>query len=168
MKHESHQDNDNNGNIAWRSLAGCYKAVYAHVNSDLRRHGLTPPQYGVIRAVARSTEKALTMGEISKELLVTAADVTSIVDNLEDSNFVRRLRQTTRDRRVAKVKMTADGLRLFTRVSAAHKKRISQLMGVLSRSELYSLIRYTTKIRLRLAEKEHRSDAQPLDTLLKA
>jgi len=142
----SSQKNDSVGNIAWGSLAAAYKTVHAHINSDLRRYGLTSPQYAVLRTLGTSEEKSLPMNEIGKAMFVTFADITTIVDNLERRNYAKRTRGGE-DRRVVRVELTSEGLALFDRIFAAHRKQISELMRGLSRSELENLIAYTTKIR---------------------
>jgi MarR family 2-MHQ and catechol resistance regulon transcriptional repressor len=140
------QKNDSIGNIAWRSLAAAYRTVKFRVNSDLRRYGLTSPQYEVLRTLGASKAKSLPMNEISREMLVTFADITTIVDNLEKQNYVKRVRGGE-DRRVIRVELTAEGLVLFDKILVAHRRQISKLMRGLSRSELENLIAYTTRIR---------------------
>ncbi len=95
-------------NVAWRSLADTYKMVYSYIMSDLRQYGLTPPQYAVLRIIGISRLKQLTMSEIGKEMTVTFANITTIVDNLEKLQCVRRQRDP-RDRRLVKVELTEAG-----------------------------------------------------------
>ena len=147
------QENDSLENAAWRSLANAYKTVYTHIDSDLRQYGLTPPQYAVLRIIGRSAKKSLPMSEISREMIATFANVTTIVDNLERRQCVRRVRET-RDRRVVKVELTSEGLGLFTTIFAAHRRQIAKLMHGLTRSELQSLIDFTAKLRDTIVKRE--------------
>ena len=133
-------------NMAWRSLADTYRTVHFHIMSDLRHYGLTPPQYTVLRITGRSERGFLPMNEIGKEMIVTYANVTTIVDNLEKRGLVRRIRNTT-DRRIVNVQLTGAGSRLFGKIYSVHHKRVANLMRALSESELRSLLKFTTKIR---------------------
>lgn len=130
---------------AWRSLADCYKTIYAHVISDLRQYGLTPPQYTVLRVAGMSQSGRITMSELGKQMVVTFANVTTIVDNLERRNYARRVRDS-KDRRVIMVELTAKGNDLFRSIFRAHRKQVARLMGTLNESELTNLITYTKKV----------------------
>ncbi len=134
--------------LAWRTYAKTYRAVYAYVNSDLRQYGLTPPQYAVIRSIGTSDSGVLTMSEIGKQMVVTYANVTTVVDNLEKLDYVRRTRDSN-DRRCIMVELTPAGVRLFKKIREAHVKEIEKLMKVLSGQELENLIRYADKLRER-------------------
>ncbi len=133
-------------NTAWRSLANTYRTVYFHIMSDLRSYGLTPPQYAVLRVIGTSEKKSLPMNEIGKEMVVTYANITTIVDNLEKRNLVRRLRDSS-DRRIVNVELTHQGTKLFKKIFSAHRKQVAKLMQALNKSELRSLLAYTTRIR---------------------
>ncbi|MCL4519360.1 MAG: MarR family transcriptional regulator [Thaumarchaeota archaeon] len=143
---------------AWRNFSATYKAVYSHAMSDLRQYGLTPPQYYVLRSVGNSDQESLPMSQIARDLGVTYANVTMIVDNLEKRGYAHRLR-VPEDRRLVKVKLSTDGLRLFSRISETHRKEIASVMRALSNRELEELISLTEKIRSRL-ERSKRTSLQ--------
>jgi len=132
--------------IAWKSLAETYKTVYSFIMSDLRQYGLTPPQYTVLRLIGVSRSKNLTMSEIGKEMTVTFANITTIVDNLEKLKYVRRQRDP-KDRRLVKVELTDSGLRLYKKIFKSHRLEISKLMKVLNENELKDLIDRTDAIK---------------------
>ena len=132
-------------NSAWRSLSDTYKIVYAYIMSDLRKYGLTPPQYAVLRSIGKSRSKQLSMSEIGNEMIVTYANITTIVDNLEKGNYVLRIKDSS-DRRLVRVKLTPSGAKLFARIYTAHRKEVARLMIVLSKGELRNLMDYTSRI----------------------
>lgn len=131
---------------AWHSLADTYKIVYAKVNSDLRRYGLTQPQYSVLRSIGRSKTGSLAMSEIARELHVTYANVTLIVDNLERHNYLERIRETE-DRRIVRIELTPRGRALGSKISASHRRKVAELMNGLSTAGLKELINDTSKIK---------------------
>lgn len=136
-------------NQAWRSLAKTYKTVYFHINSDLRQYGLTPPQYAVLRTIWRTPGGLLPMNEIGKEMVVTFANITTIVDNLERQSYVKRVRDQ-QDRRIIRVKLLKDGEKLVKRIYNSHHKQIAKLLSGLKPNELKALINYTTRVRERI------------------
>jgi len=143
------EDDDSLEWRAWRSLADTYKIVHNRVNSDLRQYGLTQPQYHVLRVIGKSESGSLAMSEIGRKLLVTYADVTLIVDNLEKRNYLKRVRGS-KDRRVVRVELTPKGLALWRRIRAVHRRKVAGLMSGLSRSELKELTASADKIRARI------------------
>src|ERR1700674_4901448 len=88
-------------NSAWKSLSNTYKIVYAYIMSDLRQYGLTPPQYAVLSSIGKYRSKQLSMSEIGNEMIVTYANITTIVDNLEIRNYVVRVKDSS-DRRLVR------------------------------------------------------------------
>lgn len=133
--------------LAWRNYSKTYKAVYSYVTSDLRQYGLTPPQYAVMRYIGTSEKGVLTMSEIGKLMVVTYANVTTVVDNLEKLNYVRRTRDSN-DRRCIMVELTPSGHRLFEKIRHIHVREVEKLMKVLNQRELENLIKYTDKLRV--------------------
>ena len=133
-------------NVAWRSIADTYKMVYSYIMSDLRQYGLTPPQYTVLRLIGISRSKQLTMSEIGKEMTVTFANITTIVDNLEKLQYVRRQRDP-RDRRLVRVKLTDAGAKLFKKIFRSHRKEVAKLMKALDETQLLQLIDFTEAIK---------------------
>lgn len=133
-------------NVAWHDFADTYKMVYAYIMSDLRQYGLTPPQYTVLRIIGNSRSRQLTMSEIGKEMTVTFANITTIVDNLERLQYVRRQRDP-KDRRLVKVELTPAGSKLYKKIFRSHRKEIAKLMKVLDENQLRQLMQFTEAIR---------------------
>jgi MarR family 2-MHQ and catechol resistance regulon transcriptional repressor len=135
---------------AWRSFSETYRTVYSFINSDLRKYGLTQPQYSVLRLLGNSRSRKLMMSEIGNEMLVTFANVTTIVDNLERLGFVKRVRDPV-DRRRITVELTSAGSNTFQKIRGSHIREIEKLMGILSKRELANLTQYMKKLRKTVA-----------------
>lgn len=91
------------------------------------------------------------MNEIGRDLIVTFANITMIVDNLEKHGCLKRSRET-RDRRTVQVRLTQRGHDLWRKISEVHRNKIAELMHGLSKQELYKLISDTTKLRNEILE----------------
>jgi DNA-binding MarR family transcriptional regulator len=68
--------------------------------------GLTTPQLLVLRAVARADD--VTLGRVARDLSLSQATVTTLVDRLESGGFVTRAR-SDEDRRRVFVRLTSAG-----------------------------------------------------------
>ena len=134
--------------IAWRNISATYRKLYSYVNSDLRRYGLTPPQYAAMRLLGNSKLRKMTMSEIGNEMVVTFANVTTIVDNLEKMGYAQRVRDPV-DRRRITVRLTSSGLRTFKKIRGSHVKEIEKVMSTLNKRQLENLVFYLKKLRER-------------------
>lgn len=75
-----------------------------------RRTGLTPAQLIVMQTLRENVH--LTTGELAKEMAITQATVTSILDRLEKKDLVARERGVE-DKRKVWVSLTDDGVELM-------------------------------------------------------
>lgn len=75
-----------------------------------RRTGLTPAQLMVMQTLRENLQ--LTTGELAKEMALTQATVTSILDRLEKKDLIARQRGTE-DKRKVWVSLTDDGVELM-------------------------------------------------------
>src|SRR5713101_3606366 len=117
-----------------------------------REHGLTPSQYNILR-ILRGEGKPLPILEIASRTITVVPGITGLIDRLEQSGFVNRVRCET-DRRVIYVALTDKGAKalagLDDPLQALHKK----LMSHLSQAELRELIALLEKTRERLMADE--------------
>lgn len=144
------ESEDTIGIIAWRKISSTYRMLYSYINSDLRPYGLTPPQYTVMRIIGASGSKKVMMSDIGNNMVVTFANVTTIVDNLEKMSYVRRVRDSS-DRRRISVELTSSGNQIFTKIHDKHTKVIESIMSVLSEHDLHDLVNQLEKLKNRVA-----------------
>jgi DNA-binding MarR family transcriptional regulator len=111
-----------------------------------QEHGLSGPQYNVLRILRGHGGEGLSCCEIGAEMIHRMPDITRLVDRLEEAGWVQRWRDSA-DRRVVRVKITAEGLALLTRLDRPildlHKRQLRHL----SRDELAELNRLLVKAR---------------------
>lgn len=98
---------------------------------------LTLPQFDVLVQLARHDD-GMTSGELTRELLVTAGNVTGIVDRLEATGLVER-GPVPGDRRVVKVRLTSRGRHLAQRVIPRHRKDVGALLEGVPQGDLARL-----------------------------
>jgi DNA-binding MarR family transcriptional regulator len=114
--------------------------AHALMMREVRRRvpeDLTLPQFDVLVQLARS-EAGMTPGELTRELLVTAGNVTGIVDRLASVGMVERC-PVPEDRRAVRVRLTARGRRLMRRAIPRHRRDVGALLQRMPVQDLASL-----------------------------
>ncbi len=119
----------------WIRLLGVTRGAESHLREFLRLdHDTTLPRFDVLAALYRRRD-GVTMSELSRMLLVSNGNATTVVDRLEADGLVRRTPSET-DRRTVFVALTPAGLTLFERLAEEHEREISRLFGGLSEADL--------------------------------
>ena len=119
----------------WIRLLGVTRGAESHLREFLRLdHDTTLPRFDVLAALYRRRD-GVTMTELSRMLLVSNGNATTVVDRLESDGYVRRTPSET-DRRTVFVALTPPGVTLFERLAEEHEREISRLFGGLSEADL--------------------------------
>lgn len=119
----------------WIRLLGVTRAAEGELREFLRlRHDTTLPRFDVMAALYRRRE-GVTMGELSRMLLVSNGNATTVVDRLERDGLVRRT-PSPADRRSVHVALTPEGLARFEGLAADHEAEISRLFAGLSEADI--------------------------------
>ncbi|MBK1659421.1 MarR family winged helix-turn-helix transcriptional regulator [Paracraurococcus ruber] len=126
----------------WLRLLTCTNLIEAEIRRRLRTEfDTTLPRFDLLAQLERA-QGGLTLGEISRRMMVTGGNVTGLATRLEEEGLVER-RPDPSDRRVQRLRLTARGRRDFARQSAAHESWIAELLGGLSdrdRAALHALL----------------------------
>ena len=119
----------------WIRLLGVTRAAESQLREFLRvKHHTTLPRFDVMAALYRRRE-GVSMSELSRMLLVSNGNATTVVDRLENDGLVRRTPSET-DRRTVFVALTAEGLTQFEGLAAAHEAEVGRVFGGLSEGDL--------------------------------
>jgi DNA-binding MarR family transcriptional regulator len=136
----------------WLRLYAATSVVEREMRRFLRaRFATTLPRFDVMAALERAPD-GLTMGELSRRLMVSGGNVTSIVSGLERDGLVRR-RQPASDRRTTYVALTERGRAAFAEMARAHERWINELLADVADDDAAAL----TEL---LAELKHTSEAR--------
>jgi MarR family transcriptional regulator, 2-MHQ and catechol-resistance regulon repressor len=108
-----------------------------------RPFGLTDAQYNVLR-ILEGAREPLPQQELAKRLLVSRANVTSLIDKLEAQGLVQRC--ACEDRRVKLIQLTEQGLAFVEETFAALQRVYAALMRPFSPTEQRELHRLLTKL----------------------
>ena len=126
----------------WLRLLALTNMIEGRVRRRLRAaYGITLPRFDVM-AVLYGAQEGLSMGELSRRLMVSNGNVTGIVERLEGEGLVHR-RRRPEDRRSRLVRLTDAGREAFDAMGAEHENWIAAMLSELSEEEteqLYHLL----------------------------
>jgi MarR family 2-MHQ and catechol resistance regulon transcriptional repressor len=100
-----------NPDIHWPSaevvfnLIYTYDVVLAEVTHALARFDLTPAGFNVLKILRRAGTEGCPLGELSKLLVVSKANVTGLIDVLEKRGLIERASERS-DRRIRLARIT--------------------------------------------------------------
>ena len=136
----------------WLRLLTCSHTIEQTIAQRLRdEFGSTLPRFDMLSALDRAGDTGLTMGEVSRMLMVSNGNVTGLAQRLKADGLIEHLPGA--DRRVQRVRLTAVGRRRFAAMAAAHEHWIETLLADLTPAEADDLSRLLeqTKRSLRAA-----------------
>jgi len=128
---------------AWVRVLAVQKRSLAAIRDDLERE-MTMPRFDLLANLVRSDGQTLV--SLSRSMLVTAGNITGLVDRAARDGMVER-RADPGDRRAWRVHLTPKGQRAFRDAERRHAAKVAKLFAGLSRSELQTLIHLLDKLR---------------------
>jgi DNA-binding MarR family transcriptional regulator len=102
-------------------------------------HGITAQQYNALRILRSVRPGSLSTSALGARLVSRAADMTRLLDRLEERGFVAR-RRCDDNRRVVFVSITAGGVAIVNRLAAEVERCGRDQLGHLDRRTLRTLI----------------------------
>jgi MarR family 2-MHQ and catechol resistance regulon transcriptional repressor len=136
-------------NGTYNAIIATYKVMQRGMTKLLSEEGLTQPQFTALRVMARHGPTP--MKTLSDELLVTAANITGIVDRLESKGLVRRA-ASSEDRRATIVELTTGGMRLQEAVTKKYVGFLQKALQSFSSEEQQTLSILLAKLRDEMSE----------------
>ena len=120
------------------SLVIAAQGIMARVGAACERHGITRPQYNVLRVLRGAGSAGHPRHEISARVVEQAPDVTRILNRLAASGYVKRAR-SSEDGRESVAKITEKGLALLVEVDQTVSKE-ERLIGSRLKSDEWSML----------------------------
>jgi MarR family 2-MHQ and catechol resistance regulon transcriptional repressor len=127
----------------WLKLTQAYDMVRKGHTKHISQHNLTAPQFGVLEVLFEN--ETIPLKKISELLLVTGANITCVVDNLEKEDLVKRV-PSKEDRRIINAELTPKGRNKIDSLIPNYTKNISNLISNLNEAEQKELIRLLDKL----------------------
>jgi DNA-binding MarR family transcriptional regulator len=134
----------------WLRLLSCTTVIEKRIRRRLAdRYDATLPRFDVLAALDRAPE-GMTMGALSRKLLVSSGNVTGVVQALLRDDYVAMAPSPT-DGRVSIVRLTQAGQEYFTGLSEAHHEWVDAMLAGVSRAEKEALYELLGALKLSLA-----------------
>jgi MarR family 2-MHQ and catechol resistance regulon transcriptional repressor len=127
----------------WEKLSKAHDKVRKVQSKQMFGEKLTSPQFGVLEILLKTGPVPLK--RISEEMMVTGANITCVVDNLEKEGFVRRI-HSKEDRRVILAELTATGKTKIDSVMPQYIENMSTLTSILTEHEQKELTKLLGKL----------------------
>ncbi len=128
---------------AFIKLMRAFDSIDAELNRHLREIGLTQGQLAILEALLHLGP--MSQQQLAAKILRSGSNVTTVVDNLEKQDLVRRTRRSD-DRRVVEVSLTAKGRRHIEERFPTHVQRVTELLAALEPDEQAQLATLCRKL----------------------
>lgn len=123
----------------WLRLLTCTTMMEAEIRRRMRdRFDITLPRFDLMAQLERVPE-GMTLGELSRRMMVSNGNVTGLVDRLVAEGLLQR-RQSDTDRRAHYVSLTDQGHRAFAAMAAEHEDWVADLFADLAPAEVETLM----------------------------
>ena len=123
----------------WLRMLACTNRIENFVRQNLQaKFETTLPRFDLMAQLERAPA-GLKMSELSQRMMVTGGNVTGITDGLEKEGLVVR-EVDTADRRVFRVKLSAEGQRQFRRMATEHEQWVIELFEGVSMKHKNQLV----------------------------
>jgi DNA-binding MarR family transcriptional regulator len=139
----------------WLRLLACTNLIESRVRAKLRkRFGTTLPRFDMLAQLdmaASESNNGLTMGELSRRLMVTNANVTGLAERLVREKLIVRI-VGPQDRRILRLRLTPAGKRSLDLMAVEHRRWIEQMFSGLSAVESTQLHRLIARLKQSVQE----------------
>jgi DNA-binding MarR family transcriptional regulator len=130
-------------NIVW-SLRRISRLIYQDSRKIGKQFGVTGPQGLTLKTLSQS-EETLSSAKLSRELGVTPANITGIIDRLEEKALVKRIRMEN-DRRTVLIELTQQGKELASSLPDIVELKLAEGLKDLNPTEIFGIYSGLQKI----------------------
>jgi len=137
---------DKDGLRLWLRIVACTQMVEQEIRVMLReKFAMTLPRFELLAALDRVPD-GLTMGELSRWLMVTKGNITGIAERLSEDGFIKR-QPTPTDRRSFVVTLTPRGRKLFKEMETEYERLLDEVFAEISIDDFDSFTGVLAKVK---------------------
>lgn len=123
----------------WLRLGAVHALLDSHLRARLRQeHAVTPARYHAL-SLLDTCRDGMTMGDMSKRLMVSNGNITALVDRLVRDGMATRT-PLANDRRTHVVRLTPAGREAAQVMERSHADWLATAMGTLGREDMTALL----------------------------
>lgn len=135
----------------WLRLLASSTLIQKRLRHLLRtRFDSTLPRFDVLAQLERAPE-GMSMGDLSSHLMVSAGNITGLVERLKREGLIERV-PIASDRRRQHVRLTEKGHAAFNDMTLEHDRWIMEAFAALTKDEKKSLLAILQKLKTHLQE----------------
>jgi DNA-binding MarR family transcriptional regulator len=138
-----------------RAIAG---EMVAQLKASHDRFGLSEGRLRVL-SILLDHDGPTTHTELAKSSGVTKGTITGLVDGLERDGYVCRSASLS-DRRVSHIEITKEGEQMLRKFLPGHIRRLSELVGVISKADQKKLLKLLQKLRAGLFDIDQNKEGE--------
>jgi MarR family 2-MHQ and catechol resistance regulon transcriptional repressor len=127
-------------------LAFTYEALHQILARYMADFGLSKSSYNILMLLRNGPKEGMQLHDLGEMLMVSRANITGLIDSLEERGCVKRIVDET-DRRVRYAQITPVGQKLLDDFAPIHFKNLGILMQGLSSEEKDALAKLLGKVR---------------------
>ena len=143
----------------WLRLLTCTNLLGADVRQRLKLAADTAlPRFDILAQLERAGGP-MSMGDLSKRLMVSNGNVTGLIDRLAREGHVERVASAA-DRRVQMVSLTEAGAAFFAAIADEHRRWIGEMMSGLSADEMTTLYDLLARLKTSILAAERDSNLE--------
>jgi len=131
----------------WLRLLTCTTLIENEIRRRLRREfGVTLPRFDLMAQLDKSPG-GMTLGELSRRMMVSNGNVTGLADRLVAGGLLDR-RASPTDRRAQLVSLTPEGRKTFRALARAHEDWVAEILADLDDGDIEALMRLLAKTKV--------------------
>ena len=136
------------------NLAACYALAEKKVTQVLAPYNLSPVKMNVLLMIKHVGKKeGLSQAEIGKRMIVSASNITHLIDRLENNKLVKRT-ALQGDRRVKVICITKNGSDLLDTVWPVYKKEVEGMISLMPELDIKTACVVLSGFREKLSERQ--------------
>jgi DNA-binding MarR family transcriptional regulator len=135
------------------ALACAYSHIEKEISDYLRPYNLTPAKFNAMMVIKHAgKEFGLSQIDIGRRLIVTASNMTRLLDKLEKEGYIERFSREG-DRRVNLIKISKKGSDILNRVWPGYHGKILDIANSMDKEDLKEISQLLVKWCDKLGEK---------------
>ena len=143
----------------WLRLLTCTNLLDTEVRTRLKQTAdTTLPRFDILAQLERHVGP-MSMGELSKRLMVSNGNVTGLIDRLAGEGLVDR-KPSPNDRRVQMVSRTKKGAKSFSDIAENHRTWVGEMMADLSPDEMKGLYELLARLKASILAAEDKNSLE--------
>lgn len=127
----------------WDKLSHAYDVMRKTHSRQVATHNLTAPQFHVLEVLMK--EGPIPLKRISEHLLVTGANITCVVDNLEKEDLVKRV-PSKKDRRIINAELTPKGEDKIKKIYPEYTNTLESILKPLTETDKKDVLKILGKM----------------------